>query len=288
MNKRYFDTLQSIAIIFALFISVLGIAPQARAELGAEIFQAKCSACHSIGKGRGVGPDLAGVMERRDKVWLQNFIPSPQKMIDGGDASAKALQADFGMVMPNQPLSPEELTAVIAYLETSTSGSSGTETKAAVATVFTAEDQALGEQLFQGKTRFEKGGAACISCHSVSHDAVISGGQLAKDLTSVFSRVGESGVSAVIGSPPFPVMQAAYQDKALTEAEVLALTAFLSKVDQNSSIYQPRDYGMGLFVSGVVGVVILFGFYGIFWRGRKREAVFKEMFDRQIESRWEP
>ena len=69
MNKRYYDALQSIAIIFALFISVLSIAPEARAELGEEIFQSKCSACHSIGGGRRVGPDLAGVMERRTKDW---------------------------------------------------------------------------------------------------------------------------------------------------------------------------------------------------------------------------
>ena len=288
MNKRYYNALQSIAIIFALFISVLSVAPKARAELGEEIFQSKCSACHSIGGGRRVGPDLAGVMERRTKDWLQSFITSPKAMIDGGDATAKTLFDEFGIMMPDNPLSSEELTAVIAYVETSSGGSSGAGATEATATEFTVEDKALGEQLFQGKVRFEKGGAACISCHNVNNDAVISGGKLAKDLTSVFSRVGEAGVSAVIGSPPFPVMQQAYNGKDLTTAEVTALTAFLAEVDQHSSLYQPRDYGIGLFGSGVVGVAFLFGFYAFFWNGRKRETVYKEMFDRQVESRWEP
>ncbi|HCC84588.1 MAG TPA: hypothetical protein DEP87_02810, partial [Candidatus Pacebacteria bacterium] len=54
-------------------------------ELGKEIFTQKCSACHSIGKGRLVGPDLAGVNDRRSEGWLLKFIKSPQAVINSGD-----------------------------------------------------------------------------------------------------------------------------------------------------------------------------------------------------------
>ena len=37
------------------------------------LFEQKCAACHTIGKGRLVGPDLAGVNKRRSKKWLNNF-----------------------------------------------------------------------------------------------------------------------------------------------------------------------------------------------------------------------
>ena len=81
----------------------------------------------------------------------------------------------------------------------------------------------LGQGLFQGTTRLANGGPTCNSCHDVTNDAVIGGGILATELTTVFSRLGGPGVRAILGSPPFPVMQQAYVDKSLTEAEVAGL-----------------------------------------------------------------
>lgn len=50
------------------------------AEEGEYIFRQKCSACHTIGEGdKPTGPDLAGVMERRDRQWLTSFITDPGK-----------------------------------------------------------------------------------------------------------------------------------------------------------------------------------------------------------------
>ena len=39
-------------------------------ELGADIFQQQCAACHTIGGGTLVGPDLQDVTSRRDREWL--------------------------------------------------------------------------------------------------------------------------------------------------------------------------------------------------------------------------
>ena len=103
----------------------------------------------------------------------------------------------------------------------------------------------------------------------------------------MFSRLGGPGVQAILGTSPFPVMQAAYQGRALVENEVTSLASFLQHADAQSAFQTPRDYGLGLFISGLIGTVILFGFFGVLWRGRKGGSVNQTIFDRQSESTWE-
>src|SRR3954463_8866896 len=38
-------------------------------DRGEYLFKSRCAACHTIGKGDAVGPDLANVFERRDRAW---------------------------------------------------------------------------------------------------------------------------------------------------------------------------------------------------------------------------
>jgi len=40
-------------------------------------FQSRCGACHTIGNGDRVGPDLAGVTTRRDRAWLSRYLAEP-------------------------------------------------------------------------------------------------------------------------------------------------------------------------------------------------------------------
>jgi len=103
----------------------------------------------------------------------------------------------------------------------------------------------------------------------------------------VFSRLGGRGVQAVVGSSPFPVMQAAYQERALTENEVTSLVSFLQYADQESAFQTPRDYGLGLFISGLIGTVLLFGFFALLSWGRKGGSVNQAIYDRQVKSTWE-
>ena len=55
---------------------------------GKAIFDGKCLACHTIGKGDGVGPDLMGVTGRREKAWLVKWLKDPAGMLET-DAVAK-------------------------------------------------------------------------------------------------------------------------------------------------------------------------------------------------------
>ena len=63
-------------------------------------FEEKCGACHSIGGGRGVGPDLKDVTARRDRDWLIQFIVSPEQLI-ARDAAARQLVAEYMLALTN-------------------------------------------------------------------------------------------------------------------------------------------------------------------------------------------
>lgn len=257
------------------------------ASEGEKLFKETCVGCHTIGGGRLVGPDLEGVHDRRTQQWLEKFVKSSQSMIKSGDADAIAVFEKYNnIVMPDSVISDEQITAVLGHIKSASSGDGTQQVVETAPVVQTAskEDILLGASLFQGKTRFENAGPTCISCHDVTNDAVIGGGVLAKELTTVFSKMGGTGVRAILGSAPFPVMEIAYKDKALTEKEVTALVAFLQDADENHAYSNPRDYGMGLLLSGVIGAGILFMFYSLLWLRRRKDSVNQAIYDRQVKS----
>src|SRR5581483_6674649 len=64
-----------VAAVFVFF--AVYAAPAARADDGQAIFTSKCAACHTIGKGKTVGPDLKGVTSKESHDWLVKWISSP-------------------------------------------------------------------------------------------------------------------------------------------------------------------------------------------------------------------
>ena len=64
--------------VLAFFVSASYSQEVATPDPGEQIFQATCFACHTIGGGRLVGPDLAGVHERLSQEWLESFVKSSQ------------------------------------------------------------------------------------------------------------------------------------------------------------------------------------------------------------------
>jgi protein SCO1/2 len=84
---------------------------------GEYLFTTRCAACHTIGRGDGVGPDLLGVAAARERSWLERFIRFPDRVLAAGDPVANALYARYNRVqMPNLGLGPEDAAAVIDYL----------------------------------------------------------------------------------------------------------------------------------------------------------------------------
>lgn len=85
------------------------------AVAGKLAFESKCLACHSVGQGRKLGPDLAGVTKRRSDAWLSKWLTAPEKMLEA-DADAKAMLKEFNNIpMPNQSLSDAEIRQYLRY-----------------------------------------------------------------------------------------------------------------------------------------------------------------------------
>lgn len=262
--------------------------PAARAQdpatQGQQVFQELCAMCHTIGGGVLVGPDLQGVAERRSEGWIISFVQHSQELVKAGDPDAVAIFEEFKIGMPDQPLADDEILAVIEYIRAAPSAGGASTGTADVMEAATEEQVLLGQELFQGTTRLANAGAACNSCHEVRNDAVIGGGVLAPELTTVISRLSARGVGAILGRPPYPVMRRAYLTRPLTEEEITALVGFLQQADADQALYQPRAYGIKLFFAGIAGTAFLLLLYTLIWRKRSKGSVNQAIFDRQVRS----
>ena len=97
---------------------------------GKQAFESKCLACHSIGQGKKLGPDLAGVSKRRSEEWLSNWLKSPEKMLET-DGDAKAMLKEHSNIpMPNQNLSDSEIKQYLQYFRWIDSQPAGTVSSA--------------------------------------------------------------------------------------------------------------------------------------------------------------
>ncbi|MBX9924940.1 MAG: SCO family protein [Hyphomicrobiaceae bacterium] len=85
---------------------------------GQALFTKACAACHSVGKGAKIGPDLIGVRKRRSTDWLVRFIKNPPKMHADGDPVALELAAQYPNVrMPALQMSDTDVADLLAYLD---------------------------------------------------------------------------------------------------------------------------------------------------------------------------
>lgn len=76
-----------------------------------------CKACHTIGGGKLVGPDLAGITEKRDEAWLIKFIQNSQELIQSGDELAvKVFNDNLKIPMPANDLTDDQVRGVLLYI----------------------------------------------------------------------------------------------------------------------------------------------------------------------------
>lgn len=84
---------------------------------GQYLFATRCVACHTIGHGVRIGPDLLGVTNVRDHAWLTRFIQKPDEMIAAKDPIATYLYNEYKQVqMPNVNLGPQDVQYLIDYI----------------------------------------------------------------------------------------------------------------------------------------------------------------------------
>ncbi|MGZ4858836.1 MAG: cytochrome c [Candidatus Angelobacter sp.] len=191
----------------------------------AAIFNRRCTACHTYGKGIKVGPDLKGVTERRKRDWLLKFIHSSSSVIKSGDLTAVALFAQFKQQrMPDwSDLSEKQINDILDFVAVG-----GPDIKPADernAELATPADIERGRQLFTGQTHFKYGAQACNACHTVQ--GLGFGGSLGPNLTQTYLRYQDKALTQFLRNPCFQWNNSASTSAYLTTRESFAVKAFL-------------------------------------------------------------
>jgi protein SCO1/2 len=87
-------------------------------DQGQYLFATRCAACHTIGNGDKIGPDLKGITNVRERGWLTRMIQAPDQLLEERDPIAVELFARYQQViMPNQRLGNEDTSKIIEFLK---------------------------------------------------------------------------------------------------------------------------------------------------------------------------
>ncbi len=147
-------------IVFSLFVASLFLSFSSIAQTAeAEKNFAQCKACHTIGGGKLVGPDLKGVTEKRDEAWLIKFIQNSQAMVQAGDADAVAVfEENFKIPMPSHNLTDEQVKDILLYIKNGGKVAGAAEEKAETETVQPEQvaQPSLAEQVVEEEARGRK------------------------------------------------------------------------------------------------------------------------------------
>jgi len=268
--------------------TVLAFAMSAAAQDAEEFYKRNCSACHTIGGGRLLGPDLTNVEGRKDRKWLTDFLMDPKATIAAGDAYGKQIVADAkGMVMPQvKGIDRGMAVALLDFIASHSKGGPARAPAAATGKEYTSEETVLGQNLVTGKQRLANGGPACASCHTFAALHAPGGGALGPDLTREFTRLGgTAGITTWLGSPPTPVMESIYARHALEPREIRAIAAWLKSQPNVKQAQSPR---LLFAITGVAGCFAALLLMNLVWRRRftaVRAPLIRNTFTRRFEGK---
>ncbi len=271
MIKKYF--LITLSCFFTFIISLNA------QNQGEQLFKQRCTACHTVGGGKLIGPDLANVQVRRTEEWIIKFVQSSQSVIKSGDTTAVTIFNQHNkVVMPDQDLNDNQIKSIVAYIAANSPDVNNPNVKTPLqifnAASITAADIENGKNLFEGLTKLTNGGPACISCHNINNQVMFNGGLLAKDLTTAFSRLSAAGVDGILRNPPFPAMVNAFGSAQLTDQEIKGILAFLYYADSKGEVQlSPLQTQFDLLIGIIVGINIALGIFFFMWQRVKKYSV---------------
>lgn len=266
----------ALAALAGICTALPSVANAADAKAGQQLFQQKgCTACHTIGKGDLVGPDLKGVTEQRPHDWLQKWIAAPDKVIASKDEYAVNLLHKYHDVqMPSLGLSTSEVDDILAFLATPGAAAEASGPAPAAANAPKGNPE-VGKDLFTGVVRFANGGPPCMACHSAGGIGALGGGQLGPDLTEVVKRYGgASAVDAFVAGTPTPTMKAVWSQRPLTAEDRANVVSFLAQAEVAQ---RPAEAIWQLAGLAALGVVILLVIASLNWSHRLRFGVRRPM-----------
>lgn len=179
-------------------------------DAAAEGFLRRCAACHTVGGGAiGDAPDLLPSTQ-----WARPDLLIAIQRMEKNVGPLEAAEVDQLADLMLDPAVSSRLQAAreqqVAQRRSELAPASATR----------------GRELFLGQSTLQNGGIACSACHK----AGAQGGNLARDLTHVFDRLGETALLSAIEGANFPVMRPAYAGAPVTPQEAAHLTEYLRTV----------------------------------------------------------
>lgn len=269
-NARHGPGARLDSLMLWSILLVFLVPPAAGAEQAADYFRQNCAACHTIGGGRLVGPDLKDVTRRKDRAWLARFLQDPKAMIDSGDAYARRLQQEArGIIMPTLPgMTAARAGELLDYIQAESQASPAQAAAPAVSDKpFTPADVARGRELFLGIRPLASGGPACASCHTLGTPGGLGGGRLGPDLTRVYERLGgRRAMGAWLSAPATPTMQAIFKTQTLQPDEIGPLVAAFEDAARQAPA--PAGPSAGFLLLGFGGMAL--GLVGLQFGWRRR------------------
>jgi cytochrome c2 len=213
------------------FVSVLSllVLPAAAGAAGTAddfdavaVFNSRCAACHTVGQGDDVGPDLAGVTERRDRAWLVPFIQSSQSVIGAGDSTAVELFEQYRrQKMPDHAYTADQIGRILDYVE---AGGPAAAPRLRLAASATPDEIRAGREYFFSRS---SEGASCSSCHSVGGRQRTAELFLGGSLTGTFSRYGDVDLARALAR------NRGICRRTLEPEESFLVRAYLRHLDEN-------------------------------------------------------
>ena len=79
-------------------------------------------------------------------------------------------------------------------------------------------------------------------------------------------------------------MRKAFEERTLTAEEVAYVGAFLQSADAEQANQSARNYGNTLFLYGLIGVVVMLGFFALLGIRSTKKTVNSRIYERQIKS----
>jgi nitrite reductase (NO-forming)/hydroxylamine reductase len=183
-------------------------------EAGRRIFDQTCFACHSIGEGPRVGPDLKDVHLRREYTWLVRCLEDPLGMAQN-DSIGRALLAEWN----NIPMAPPNLSEmgianVLAYLQAASEGRAATMTGESGPVELSESQFAQGRQIF-----FDR----CAGCHGTLR-AGATGPNIQPERTT---QIGTAALRAILTNGTPGGMPAWGRNEILNEDEIEIMARYV-------------------------------------------------------------
>jgi nitrite reductase (NO-forming) len=90
---------------------------EAQVKKGKALWGSKaCNGCHTIGKGKMAGPDLAHITDRRSVEWLTKWLTNTTEMLASDEIAQQLLKEYNGIRMPDMKLKEPEATALLHFI----------------------------------------------------------------------------------------------------------------------------------------------------------------------------